>query len=351
MTCRFPLRVSLVVAALALISAAAFAADPITVLDGMIKQLREVQGAVQTESGAPPEQWQATLGARLEPAVLSVNDLYRAGARKGQTVPAFALRFMLNNLRSSPSPGQAIQEAERIIQVLSFLRGEYQLAAQKAPGHAFDASARAVARETLQEILDRAEFKQTSKPHFFEYYVNRNIVRAMAWLQSLFDEAGLDQAGRYAALFLWGVYGFAAVLVAWLVFRAWSPRRRVSERTEAVHGGGIALQTPGIHLGEAEEFARQGNFAAAIRAYFLMMLSSLEQRNLVARNRTWTNWEYHRAFASRVDDDSLRGRMSQLNRDYDTVSYGGQSCDRERYTHFRNEVDGFLSALPATDRS
>ena len=37
------------------------------------------------------------------------------------------------------------------------------------------------------EILHRAEFQQGTKTNVFDYYVNRIIVKAMAWIRGLFD--------------------------------------------------------------------------------------------------------------------------------------------------------------------
>lgn len=318
----------------------------VAIFDSMIKQLRDVQGAMHKQTQAPTDEWQEELIAKTEPLLHAVNDLYRSGTQSGRTVSAYGVRMSINNLRGAQSPQQAVQSAEHLVEVLAFLRREYQLSGQlKIVPPAAEVS-RDQGREIVQEILGRSEFQQTTKPHFFDSYVNRTIVRAIAWLQGLFDTTTMQKAGNVAYLALWAAYGLAAFILVYFVSKAWSPRRRIDQESESGAREGIELQSPETHCADAEAFAREGKFGDAMRAYFLMMLSALEQRNLVARNRTWTNWEYLRAFQSRVSDEALRGRMAQLNRLYDQIRYGGLDCDRDRFAGFRQDVDAFLSALP-----
>ncbi|MSR64722.1 MAG: DUF4129 domain-containing protein [Verrucomicrobiae bacterium] len=325
------------------------ARPPIQVLDEMIVHLRAVQSAMQKEAKTPTDHWQEDLGKLTEPLVASVNELSRMGAHTSSPSSAYGLRVLYNSLRSSRDPRQALQTSEQLVQTVSFLRSEHQLAAQKQlSSPRID---REKARDVMAEVLKRSEFHQATKPHFFDFYLNRLIVKVIAWFHGLFDSAAMRQAGQFAYLFLWLVYLVVGFLVIWLVYRAWAPRRKIADDPTRDTSAGIQLLTPESHLAAAEAMCKEGNHAGAVREYFLMMLATLEQRNFVARNRSWTNWEYLGAFGKRVREEAARSQMSQLNSVYDQVSYGGAGCDAQRFTTFRKSVDDFLSALPTSQPS
>jgi hypothetical protein len=319
---------------------------PIQVLDEMITHLRAVQSAMQKESKTPTDHWQEDLVKLTEPLVASVNELSRMGAHTRSPSSAYGLRVLYNGLRSSRDPKQALQNSEQLVQTVSFLRSEHQLAAQKRAQAPMAEVSQTQASEVMAEVLKRSEFHQATKPHFFDFYLNRLIVKVIAWFHGIFDSAAMRQAGQFAYLFLWLVYLVVGFLVIWLMYRAWAPRRKIDDGQTGDSSTGIQLLTPETHLAAAEALFEEGNHAGAVREYFLMMLATLEQRNFVARNRSWTNWEYLRAFGNRVREESTRSQMSQLNSIYDRVSYGGAGCDAERFTTFRKSVDDFLSALP-----
>lgn len=333
-----------------LFAASAFAASepvgPSQILDDMIRQLRKVQSAMQKELQQPSEQWQDDLTKMIEPLLSSTADLYRSSAQTGSPATAYGLRVMVNNLRASRDPKLAVEQAEKLTQTISFLRFEYELSAQKQAPPPAPAITRSRNREIVMEILRRAEFQQSAKPNVFDHYVNRIVVKAMAWIRSLFDSQAMRQAGQFAYGLLWIAYAIVSALIGWLIYRAWSPKRRLAEqKSRAAKMASVPL-TPEQHLAEAEAFVKAGDYAAAVRAYFLVLLATLERENFVPRNRSWTNHEYLRAFGQRVTDGRLSTRMTSLTSLCDGISYGGQTCDETRFIQFRNEVDDFVESLP-----
>jgi hypothetical protein len=331
-------------------------AEPLTppqLFDGMIQKLRAVESAMMKQGRASlsepkgEDSWQLALENLTEPLGHLVNDLYRSG-QGNSPPPAYGLRVLISSLRSSRSPQEARHNAIQLIDTISFLRDEYELAHQRKPPPGVSV-APAAARQTLNDILRRSEFKKTTRPHFFEYYLNRFIVRAIAWLQGMFDSSGMRQAGRFAYFVLWAAYALVGAAAFWFLNRAWSPRRLQQVKPLRRATNGIALLTPESHRASAEALRRQGDFGAAIREYFLMMLATIEQRNIVPRNRCWTNWEYLRMLGARVPGEFMRGQLTEINRVYDQVRYGGMVCDESRFVSFREDVDDFLTGLPETE--
>ena len=311
------------------------------VLDQFIQQLRKIQHAIREEAADEP--WQERIANLTDPLLELTTEIYRSTLQEGAASSAYGLRVRINSLRAARDAGQANEVIEELIETASFLRNEHLLVAQKPPLTGSVAS-RTRTREILGEILRRPEFAQQTKPSVFDYYVNRIIVKVIEWLRGLFDSQAMRQAGRFAFLLLWFVYAIVAALIVWFIYRAWSPssKRKRAEADDGPPGGPLL---PEGHLAEVEAFIKQGNFAAAIRAYFLVLLATLEQRDLVARNRTWTNWEYLRAFGKRIGDDRLRARMAALASVCDQVSYRGETCDESRFLSFRTDVEGFLETL------
>jgi hypothetical protein len=318
--------------------------SPTQYLDTILRLLRVVQKEMQKQSQEPSDRWQQDLVDLTDPLLQASSDLYRSSASAGTPTPAYGLRIMLNVLRASRDPKHAVSNAEELVQMVSFLRSEYQLAAKQATPQTASFT-RTQIRDVLLGVLQRAEFQQATKPSVFDYWLNKIIVKVIAWLRSIFDSQAMRQTGKYAYIFLWAVYGIGGASIIWFIYRAWSPRRKVTQTDAEASSRAAGLLTPDAHRAEAEAFAKAGSYAAAMRSYFLMMLAQLEQQQIVARNRTWTNSEYVRAFGHRVSDRELCSRMSLLTARCDRVSYGGDACDESGFLNFRTEVEGFLESV------
>ncbi len=320
---------------------------PLQTLGDLTAQLKTAQAAMQKESEQPGGHWQEALAKLADSIQNSARDLSRPGLRTPSLSSGYGLRILVSNLRSAHDPKQALTTIDHLVETVSFLRSEYQLAAEKQAAALSATISHARSREALLEILRRSEFRQTSKPHFFDYYFNRIIVRAMAWLRGIFDSSAMQRAGSFAYVLLCAAYVLVGGAAIWLLQRAWSPRFRPAGTEKTANHAGLSLLSPETHRARAEALAGQGNFAKAVGEYFLMMLSTLEGRDFVPRHRSWTNWEYLRAFGRRVHHEATRDRLGELNLVYDRVTYGGAACDELRFTAFRKRVDEFLSALPS----
>jgi hypothetical protein len=191
----------------------------------------------------------------------------------------------------------------------------------------------AEAHNILAAILAAPEYRNVERPGLG----SRLFFQALDWLSRMLDTVsrfrGADKIG--AAMFyvvlgllllpLLGVIGY----LIWRVARQRRPGPDL-ESSEAV----AQLDAPEVHLANANEFLRRGEFLSALKQFHLAALSSLERRGLVTCDRTRTNWEYLAQLESNLATTEPRTLLRTLNRMYDHAVFGAQRCDEGYLSEF-----------------
>jgi hypothetical protein len=191
------------------------------------------------------------------------------------------------------------------------------------------------AEEELRGILRDPRFAPEPPPNWFE----ERVGRFLEWLADLFPDAAPGPAPSRAALSIeeWVLVLACAVLVAGagaLVYRGWRDRRR--EAAEADSGGDADL-SPGSVLATAAEYARRGDYRAAVRARFVALLLHLHEQGRLRYDRSLTNREH----LARIGlGTPLAEDLRPVVRTFDDVWYGNTPISPDEYALFERRADG-----------
>lgn len=164
------------------------------------------------------------------------------------------------------------------------------------------------------------------------------------WLSQFISDDALSTLSRVS------YYLMIALFVAGLVGLGWwyAGRRGRRQGREAVasppeHIGTKLMADPATYHRDAEAHAAAGRYRDAVRALFLMALAQLEDRGLVAYDRTRTNREYLAQLARRRTEARLVEAFRGVTDVYDHVWYGLETCSSDDYASFARDVDATVA--------
>lgn len=197
------------------------------------------------------------------------------------------------------------------------------------PRREFDRTSGQEAQSQLQEILARPQFQWPQEgPTLWQ----RIWERLLRFLFNLFPDS-LD-GGRPLGALLAGLGGLLLLAVLLYVghtlFAAVSPSSEHSEDA-AAHPD----VTSDRALREAESLSQQGDYRMAVRYLYLSALLILDERDLIAYDRTRTNREYLRTISHRPE---LASTLREVVDVFDRVWYGFRSLDQSTYAHYEAQV-------------
>lgn len=191
------------------------------------------------------------------------------------------------------------------------------------------------AEEELREILRDPRFAPEPAPNWLQ----EQAERFLEWLGNLFPDAAPGPAPSRTPLSVaeWVLVLACAALVAGagaLVYRGWRDRRR--EEAEAGDGGDADL-SPGSALATAAEYARRGDYRAAVRAQFVALLLHLHEQGRLRYDRSLTNREH----LARIGlGTPLAEDLRPVVRTFDDVWYGNRPISPDEYALFERRTDG-----------
>jgi hypothetical protein len=231
---------------------------------------------------------------------------------------ALPVDLICEKVASSPTDAETRQLSEALRQ----LAGNLDALLARQP----DADNLAEARDTLAHVLAAAEYRYSVRSSWWQLFllrVYRAIDRFMEWLSRIPGAEKVASVAFYivVALLLLPLLG----VIGWLI--RWHVKQRRSapqlETTAAVR----TLGSPETHLDRADDLLRQGHWIEALKQFHLAALAALEQRGLVAADRTRTNWEYLAQLQTRPAPPQSVSLLRALNTLYDRAVFGTHPCD------------------------
>lgn len=167
----------------------------------------------------------------------------------------------------------------------------------------------------LESIYGRPEFLRVER---------RTLVEIVAeWLVGLLERMGeaapwLDPVGDALYVILAAVGLLLVVRIALGVRRLLHGSRATPRAAESAPGAGLDSAT---QRRAADEAARRGNYAAAVRALYLYVVARLHERGVVRYHESKTGGDY---LLEARRPEGLAGFL----RDVERVVFGGRPCDR-----------------------
>lgn len=181
-------------------------------------------------------------------------------------------------------------------------------------------------------------------------YVFAPIGAALKWLAGFFPDAA------YARVFLWVVIAIGVALLAWALFNRlrhgeWRLRLRPRRRTDSAGGEAEDEWTPEVvgarsWLEEADELARQGQFAAAIHHLLFRSIDDIANRRPALVRPALTSRELA---ASPAIPCGARALFASIARLVERSLFGGQPVAECDWLQARSAYSNF--ALPAAWRA
>jgi hypothetical protein len=199
------------------------------------------------------------------------------------------------------------------------------------------------ARDTLEEILNRKEYKvyENGSKGFLETWWEKAKEWVANQLSKLFPsmESASNASGPVLiAIITLGVLFF--FIFAFFMVRT-SRRNRLFREKKPLQSRKEMNWTYPKHLLEAKKQEEAGEYSLATRHVFLALLLFLHEKEwLVAR--IWkTNWEYYEEL--RKVHQQRAEQFFHLADFFDEVSYGERKVNSEEYKKFSIEVNRWLA--------
>lgn len=197
------------------------------------------------------------------------------------------------------------------------------------PQREFDRSSGQEAQAQLQEILARPQFQW---PQEGPTLLQRIWERLLRFLFNVFPDTLVG--GRPLSALLAGLG--ALLLLAVLLYAGRTLFSSVSPSSERSNE---AAPHPDVTADrawrEAESLSQRGDYRMAVRYLYLSALLVLDERGLIAYDRTRTNREYLRTVSHRPE---LASTLREVVDVFDRVWYGFRSLDQSTYSHFEARV-------------
>jgi hypothetical protein len=195
------------------------------------------------------------------------------------------------------------------------------------------------ARPALERILSRREFGGVRPPSRWDLFRQR-VIRE---LESLLIRI-LQSIGRYpigARVFFWAILVGVVVWLAVVLFRYWT-RRAALEELQAPDSVAY-VRTWQEWIQAAREAAARGDFREAVHSAYWAGISSLEDNQMVRKDRTRTPREYMRLVSNSTQlvatGRKTREALSALTIVLEQVWYGTRPASNQDFAQALQSVE------------
>ena len=179
-----------------------------------------------------------------------------------------------------------------------------------------------IRRAVTESFRGGAGARVTLAQRFWQW-VMELWIRFWDWVFGLFRGAGMSKPASVVVLVLLGAALLAAVARAlWL----WRAQGAVIRPGTGRGGGFFRAADP---WARAQQLAQAGDHTAAAHALYAALLEAAARGQQVRLHPSKTVGDYARELRSR--GSRLSGRFREFAGDYESVIYGDQTCDAERY--------------------
>ncbi len=194
-------------------------------------------------------------------------------------------------------------------------------------------------RTSLQKILSRREFGGAEAPSRMELFRRRVIREIERLLVRLIESIGRYPIG--ARIFFWAILVAGVVWLAVMLFRYWTRRAALEEllAPESV----AYIRTWQEWIQAAREAASRGDFREAVHSAYWAGISSLEDNQMLRKDRTRTPREYMRLVSKSTQlvatGRKTREALSALTVILEQVWYGRRPANNQDYAQALQSVE------------
>jgi hypothetical protein len=194
-------------------------------------------------------------------------------------------------------------------------------------------------RASLQKVLSRREFGGAQAPSRIELFRRRVIREIERLLVRLIESIGRYPIG--ARVFFWAILVAGVVWLAVMLFRYWT-RRAALEELQAPDSVAY-VRTWQEWIQAAREAASRGDFREAVHSAYWAGISSLEDNQMVRKDRTRTPREYVRLVSNSTQrlatGRKTREALSTLTAVLEQVWYGRRPADNQDFAEALRSVE------------
>jgi hypothetical protein len=194
-------------------------------------------------------------------------------------------------------------------------------------------------RPALERILSRREFGGVRPPSRWDLFRQR-IIRELERLLIRI----LQSIGRYpigARVFFWSILVAVVVWLAMVLFRYWTRRATLDELQAPDSVAYVRTWQEWIQA--AREAAARGDFREAVHSAYWAGISSLEDNEMVRKDRTRTPREYMRLVSNSTQlvatGRKTREALSALTVVLEQVWYGRRPADKQDFAQALQSVE------------
>jgi hypothetical protein len=209
----------------------------------------------------------------------------------------------------------------------------FDLAAQVQAYSGAESSAPSGAAAALERILNRREFGAVKGPSALDILKQR----IYAWLGGVLSSilARIGQHPMGAKIFFWTIIVAVVLWLAVVLFRYWTRNARLDE-LEAPDSV-VYSRTWQEWIQAARDAASRGDYREAVHSAYWAGISSLEDREVVRKDRTRTPREYMRLVSNSTQliatGRKTREALSALTVTLEQVWYGRKNASMHDFTN------------------
>jgi hypothetical protein len=212
--------------------------------------------------------------------------------------------------------------------------------ASQARGYAgVQTDGRVNARPALEQILSRREFGGVRPPSRWDLFRQRIIRELENLVVRILQSIGRHPIG--ASIFFWAILVAVVVWLAVMLFRYWT-RRAALEELQAPDSVAY-VRTWQEWIQAAREAASRGDFREAVHSAYWAGISSLEDNQMVRKDRTRTPREYMRLVSNSTQlvatGRKTREALSALTVILEQVWYGRRPASNQDFAQALQSVE------------
>lgn len=198
------------------------------------------------------------------------------------------------------------------------------------------------ARETLEEILNRKEYKkyQSDSKGLIETWWERAKEWMADQLAKLFPSMETASSASGPVLITLIVVVVLLILSFTFLLVRNSRRNRVYREKKPLQSIKEMNWTYQKHLLEAKNQEQQGDYSLSTRHLFLALLLFLHEKEWLEARIWKTNWEYYEEL--RKVHQNRADQFFTLAHVFDEVTYGERKINDEEYSKFSREINQWL---------
>jgi hypothetical protein len=195
------------------------------------------------------------------------------------------------------------------------------------------------AKNTLERILRRREFGGVKGPSALELFRQRVLRWLLKVLGSIFQRIGKYPMG--VSIFFWALIVGVVLWLALVLFRYWT-RRAALEELQSPESVAYS-RTWQEWIQAAREAANRGDYREAIHSAYWAGISSLEDSEVVRKDRTRTPREYMRLVSNSTQlaatGRKTREALSALTVVLEQVWYGRRPASNQDFANALQSVE------------